>query len=62
MSITSDTTVGQLPVTILLGYLLDQAALSAMLNTPYDLHIQLLSVENLDRAAARSHYIGLGGK
>ncbi len=35
-------------VTILEGYLVDQAALSGVLNTLYELHLPLLSVENLD--------------
>jgi len=32
----------------LVGYLIDQAALSGVLNALYDLHLPLLSVENLD--------------
>jgi hypothetical protein len=35
-------------ITILEGYLPDQAALSGVLNTLYDLHHPLLSVECLD--------------
>jgi hypothetical protein len=35
-------------VTVLAGHLADQAALSGVLNTLYDLHLPLLSVENLD--------------
>jgi hypothetical protein len=48
MAITADTTVDKLPVTILVGHLVDQAALSGILNTLYELHLPLLSVENLD--------------
>ena len=36
------------PVAILEGYLIDQAALSGVLNTLYELHLPLLSVINLD--------------
>jgi hypothetical protein len=35
-------------VTIIEGYVVDQAALSGVLNTLYELHLPLLSVENLD--------------
>lgn len=35
-------------ITTLFGHLLDQAALSGVLNTLYELHLPLLSVENLD--------------
>jgi len=39
---------GKSPVTILVGHLPDQAALSGVLNTLYEMHLPLLSVENLD--------------
>ena len=48
MAITSTTTEEKLPVTLLVGPLIDQAALSGVLNTLYELHLPLLSVENLD--------------
>jgi len=48
MNITTETTPGQSPVTILVGYLVDQAALSGVLKALYDLRMPLLSVENLD--------------
>ncbi len=48
MAITSTTTKEKLPVTLLVGQLIDQAALSGVLNTLYELHLPLLSVENLD--------------
>ena len=35
-------------ITTISGHLLDQAALSGVLNTLYELHLPLLSVENLD--------------
>ena len=47
MAITG-TTRDNLPVTFLVGHLTDQAALSGVLNTLYELHLPLLSVENLD--------------
>ena len=39
------------PVTILIGHLRDQAALAGVLNTLYELHLPVLSVENLDELA-----------
>jgi hypothetical protein len=48
MAITADPTAEKAPVTILVGHLADQAALSGILNTLYELHLPLLSVENLD--------------
>jgi len=48
MAITADTAADKLPVTILVGHLADQAALSGVLNSLYELHLPLLSVENLD--------------
>jgi hypothetical protein len=48
MAISADTSAVQPPVTILTGHLADQAALSGVVNTLYDLHLPLLSVENLD--------------
>ena len=48
MAITSTTTKEKLPVTLLVGHLIDQAALSGVLNALYELHLPLLSVENLD--------------
>ena len=48
MAITPDTTADKPPVTILVGHLADQAALSGILNTLYELHLPLLLVEHLD--------------
>ena len=48
LAITADTTAVNKPVTILVGHLLDQAALAGVLNTLYEMHLPLLSVENLD--------------
>ena len=36
------------PITILVGHLLDQAALSGVLNALYNLRMPLLSAENMD--------------
>ena len=48
MAITTDRVAEKGSVTILVGHLADQAALSGVLNTLYELHLPLLSVENLD--------------
>jgi hypothetical protein len=48
MAITADPATKKAPVTILMGHLADQAALSGILSTLYELHLALLSVENLD--------------
>jgi hypothetical protein len=47
MRIIPDT-IQEQQVTILTGHLPDQASLSGVLNTLYDRHVPLLSVENLD--------------
>ena len=48
MVITKAFTANGQPMTILVGHLADQAALSGVLNALYGLHMSLLSVENLD--------------
>lgn len=48
MSITTDSTIDRNPVTNLVGYLIDQAALSGLLKALYELRIPILSVEDLD--------------
>jgi hypothetical protein len=48
MAITPEATAVEPAVTILVGHLPDQAALSGVLNTLYEMHLPLLSVENLD--------------
>ena len=48
MIITTNSTTGGSPVTTLVGYLVDQAALSGMFKALYDLRIPVLSVTNLD--------------
>jgi len=48
MAIAPDTVADKPPVTILVGHLPDQAALSGVLNTLYEMHLPLLSVENMD--------------
>ena len=48
MTLTRETKAEDLKTTILLGHLPDQAALSGVLNTLYDLHLPLLKVECID--------------
>ena len=48
MHITTETNKDQGPGTALVGQLLDQAELSGVLNTLYDLHMTLVSVEMLE--------------
>ena len=48
MAVTAEPSADRPAVTVLAGHLADQAALSGVLNTLYDLHLPLLSVENLD--------------
>ncbi len=48
MSITPDEMADKPPVMILVCHLPDQAALSGVLNTLYEMRLPLLSVENLD--------------
>ena len=52
MAITVDKSLDKPSVTILEGLLPDQAALSGILNTLYELHLPLISVENLDNPIA----------
>ncbi len=48
MAVTAEPSADKPAVSVLAGHLADQAALSGVLNTLYDLHLPLLSVENLD--------------
>lgn len=48
MTITTTSTEDDLWVTTLVGNLLDQAALSGVVNTLYEFHLPLLSVDILD--------------
>ena len=48
MTVRHETTAGELKITVLEGLLTDQAALSGVLNTLYDLHLPLLYVECID--------------
>ena len=52
MTMTEDSSYDQAAVTILEGHLPDQAALSGVLNTLYEMHLPLLSVESLDERKA----------
>ena len=47
MTITERSPEAEPPVTTLLGELADQAALAGVLNTLYELHLPVLSVERL---------------
>ena len=47
MTITTSSQGDQAPVTTLVGLLRDQAELSGVLNTLYELHLSLLAVEIL---------------
>jgi hypothetical protein len=47
MIITRAFTADSRPLTILVGYMRDQAALSGVLNELYELHLPLLTVESL---------------
>ena len=48
MSINVDRKEGQEPVTTLVGFLRDQAALAGIMATLHELHLSVLSVECLD--------------
>jgi hypothetical protein len=48
MVITRAFTADKQPMTILIGRLMDQAALCGVLNALYDLHLSVISVEFLD--------------
>ena len=50
MDITRSYSCLNQPVSTLTGTLIDQAALSGVLNTLHDLHIRLISVETLDES------------
>lgn len=52
MTLTRETTAEKLKITVLKGHLPDQAALSGVLNTLYDLHLPLLNVECIDEPKA----------
>jgi hypothetical protein len=48
MRITTSSQKDKAPVTALVGQVRDQAELAGVLNTLYELHLTLLSVEYLD--------------
>ena len=48
MVITRAFTADKQPMTILVGQLMDQAALSGVLNELYELHLPLLTVESVE--------------
>ena len=47
MTVTEHVSETEPPVSILLGELVDQAALAGVLNTLYELHLPVISVERL---------------
>ena len=49
MIITRVFTADKQPMTILIGRLMDQAALSGVLNELYELHLPLITVESLQQ-------------
>ena len=49
MNITEDSSAGGSMVTVLVGRLNDQAALAGVLNTLYELHMPVLSVDCLEK-------------
>ena len=51
MRITTDRREGHAPLTTLVGPLRDQAALLGVLNSLYDLHLPLVSVERMSGEA-----------
>jgi hypothetical protein len=48
MQITIERKNGRYPVSVLIGKLSDQAALSGILNTLYEMHLTVLSVQALE--------------
>jgi hypothetical protein len=52
MTLTRETAAEKLEITVLEGQMRDQAALSGVLNTLYDLHLPLLNVECIDEPKA----------
>ena len=48
MVVTRAFTENKQPMTILIGHLNDQAALSGVLNAVYEQHLPVISVEHLD--------------
>ena len=54
MRIETDSSTEKDTVTTLVGRLVDQAALSGVLKSLYDLRVPLLSVENLDETMEES--------
>jgi hypothetical protein len=48
MKVTVERFSYKKPVTVLLGRLRDQAALAGVMNTLYDLNLEVLSVESLE--------------
>ena len=63
MTVTEHVSETEPPMSILLGELVDQAALAGVLNTLYELHLPVLSVERLsEQSVNSSHLEGESGK
>ena len=48
LNLSEESASDDLPVSVLVGRLVDQAALSGLLNSLYELHLPLISVDCLD--------------
>ncbi|MBK1826324.1 hypothetical protein [Haloferula rosea] len=59
LNLSEITANGETPVGVLVGRLIDQAALSGLLNSLYDLQLPIISVEciNVEAADAESHSV-----
>ena len=63
MTVTEYAPEAEPPTSILLGELADQAALAGVLNTLYELHLPVISVERLSESSVnRSSFQGENGK
>ena len=58
MIITRAFTADSRPITILVGHLSDQAALSGVLNELYELHLPLLTVESMSQMGRSGNRLG----
>jgi hypothetical protein len=48
LNLTEEPASGETPISVLVGRVIDQAALSGLLNSLYELHLPLISVDCLD--------------
>jgi hypothetical protein len=54
VNLSEESASPEMPISILVGRMIDQAALSGLLNSLYELHLPLLSVECLDVEAEKN--------